>query len=95
MLMFTTSEFRLLEETGMLNPLQLTQTNPNPGREPLRHIIIGSPEGVRGAIHRLHLLRYAEPLQWSKQFSVPPSGLQITPQQGEVFSYLLRYRQLD
>lgn len=95
MLLFISSESRFLEETGTLKPLQLAEAATQPGREPLRHIIIGSPAGVRGAIHHLHLLRYADPLQWSKQFPVPPSGLQITPEQGEVFSYLLRYRQLD
>jgi hypothetical protein len=65
-----------------------------PGRERLRHLVIGSPEGVRGAINHLHLLRYAEQREWSRLVTIPESGILITPEQGEVFSYLLRYRQL-
>jgi hypothetical protein len=66
-----------------------------PGRERLRHLVIGSPEGVRGAINHLHLLRYAEQREWSRLVTIPESGILITPEQGEVFSYLLRYRQLS
>ncbi|MBD2258440.1 hypothetical protein [Pseudanabaena sp. FACHB-2040] len=76
------------------SPLILAKPPAQLGREQLRHIIIGSPEGVRGAINHLHLLNYAEQLQWSKLFTIPESGIVITPEQGEVFSYLLRYRQL-
>jgi hypothetical protein len=61
----------------------------------LQHLIIGSEQGVRGAINHLHLLRYAEPFEWSRLFTVPESGLVILPQPGEVFSYLLRYRQVN
>jgi alkanesulfonate monooxygenase SsuD/methylene tetrahydromethanopterin reductase-like flavin-dependent oxidoreductase (luciferase family) len=77
------------------SPLLLAKPPARPGREPLRHILIGSPEAVRGAINHLHLLRYAEQLQWSRLFTVPESGITLSPEQGEVFSYLLRYRQLD
>jgi hypothetical protein len=78
-------------ETGILAefpPLSL----PNPGRERLQHIIIGSEAGVQGAINYLHLLRYAERLEWSRLFTIPASGLVIRPQPGEVFSYLLRHQ---
>ena len=78
----------VLEEPRDLSP-------PNPGRERLQHLIIGSEEGVRGAINSLHLLRYAEQFEWSRLFAVPESGLLILPQPGEVFSYLLRYRQVN
>ncbi|WP_017302173.1 hypothetical protein [Nodosilinea nodulosa] len=76
------------------NPLLLANSESQPGRERLRHLVIGSPEGVRGAINHLHLLRYTEQREWSRQFTIPESGILITPEQGEVFSYLLRYRQL-
>jgi hypothetical protein len=78
---------RLLQEGGNLNPAYLAE------RERLQHIIIGSEAGVQGAINYLHLLRYAERLEWSRLFAVPEAGLLIVPQPGEVFSYLLRYRQ--
>ncbi len=84
---FTRQDLRVLEELGGLTPA-------NPDRERLQHVIIGSEEGVRGAINALHLLRYAEPFEWSRLFAVPETGLVILPQPGEVFSYLLRYRQV-
>jgi hypothetical protein len=82
------------ESTRYLNPLCLETPNSQPGRERLRHLVIGSSEGVRGAINHLHLLRYAEQREWSRLVTIPESGILITLQQGEVFSYLLRYRQL-
>ena len=77
------------------SPLRLANPAAQPGRERLRHLVIGSPEGVQGAINHLHLLNYAERLEWSRLFTIPESGILITPEQGEVFSYLLRYRQLS
>ncbi|MEA5451204.1 hypothetical protein VB780_21670 [Leptolyngbya sp. CCNP1308] len=74
--------------------MSLTTPSPQPGRERLRHLVIGSTDGVQGAINHLHLLQYAERLEWSRLFTIPESGILITPEQGEVFSYLLRYRQL-
>ena len=81
-------DLRGLRDLGGLTPL-------NPRRERLQHLIIGSPAGVQGAINHLHLLRYAEPFEWSRLFTVPETGLVILPQPGEVFSYLLRYRQVE
>jgi hypothetical protein len=92
MLCFTRQDPRVLEELGDLNPLRLA--NPSPRPERLRHFVIGSPEGVQGAINHLHLLNYTERLEWSRLFTIPDSGILITPEQGEVFSYLLRHRQL-
>lgn len=73
----------------------LRQSSPAslPEREPLRHILLGSPAGVRQTINRLHVLHYVEQIHWSQLIVVPPSGLVITPEQGEVMSYLVRYRQ--
>ncbi|PSR19438.1 hypothetical protein C8255_02185 [filamentous cyanobacterium CCP3] len=77
------------------SPLLLTNSESQPGRERLRHLIIGSPEGVRGAINYLHLLRYAEQRKWSQLVTIPDSGIVITPAQGEVFSLLSRDRAID
>ena len=65
-----------------------------PGWERLRHLIVGSPEGVQSAIKSLHVLNYAEQHCWSQLITVPASGIVMTPEQGEVFSYLVRDRQL-
>ncbi|MGG6239789.1 hypothetical protein ACQ4N7_14275 [Nodosilinea sp. AN01ver1] len=92
MLCFTRQDPRVLQELGGLNPLRLA--NPSPRPERLRHLVIGTPEGVRGAINHLHLLRYAEQREWSQLVTIPPFGILITPEQGEVFSLLRRDRQV-
>ena len=72
------------------SPLLLANPEAQPGRERLRHLVIGSPEGVRSTINLLHVLNYAEQATWSQLITIPPSGILITPEQGEVFSLLRR-----
>ena len=95
MLCFTHPVPWVLEEPRELSPMQLANPNAQPGREQLRHLIIGSPEGVQSAIKSLHVLNYAEQHLWSQLIRVPASGILITPEQGEGFSYLVRDRRLD
>ncbi len=90
MLCFTRQDLRVLQELGGLNPLR--RANPSPRPERLRHLVIGSPEGVRSTIHTLHVLNYAEQATWSQLIAIPQSGILITPEQGEVFSLLRRDR---
>ena len=85
MLTFT-SGTGCFQSTRSLNPLCLETPNAQPGRERLQPLVIGSPDGVRGAINHLHLLRYAEQREWSRLVTIPESGILITPEQGEVFS---------
>ena len=73
-------------------PLLLANPDLPPERERLRHLVIGSPEGVRSTIHTLHVLGYAEQATWSQLVTIPESGILITPEQGEVFSLLRRER---
>ena len=73
-------------------PIVLSAPKPRPGREPLRHILLGSREGVDEAVQRLHVLKYAEQFEWSRAIAVPENGLLITPNQGEVLRYLVRWR---
>lgn len=70
------------------SPLLLA--NPAARPERLRHLVIGSPAGVRSVIHSLHVLGYAEQALWSQLVTIPESGMMITPAQGEVFSLLRR-----
>ncbi|MGB3309372.1 MAG: hypothetical protein WBG32_05985 [Nodosilinea sp.] len=77
------------------SPLLLANPEAQPGRERLRHLVIGSPDGVRATINLLHVLTYAEQREWSRLVTIPPSGILITPEQGEVFSLLRRDRQVD
>ncbi|TVQ13539.1 MAG: hypothetical protein EA368_02085 [Leptolyngbya sp. DLM2.Bin27] len=95
MVCFTRQDPRVLQEPRDLNPLRLANPSPQPGRERLRHLVIGSTDGVRATIHQLHMLTYAEQASWSQLITIPPSGILITPDQGEVFSYLARWRQLS
>ncbi|MGG6238648.1 hypothetical protein ACQ4N7_08405 [Nodosilinea sp. AN01ver1] len=77
---------------GAATPLLLANPDLPPERERLRHLVIGSPEGVRSTIHTLHVLGYAEQATWSQLVTIPESGILITPAQGEVFSLLRRER---
>ena len=52
-------------------------------KEPIRHMLFGSPAGVRQVIHLLHKLGYAEPNDWSRPM---PTG-----RPGEVMAILTRY----
>ena len=78
-----------------VEPVRLAHPAALPGRESLRHLIIGSPNGVRSTIHQLHVLRYAEQATWSQLLIIPPSGILLTPEQGQVMSYLIRQRPLS
>ena len=59
--------------------------------EPLRHILLGTPGGVRQTIHLLHTLRYVENALWSPLVPIPNNQLIITPRQGDVMSILVRH----
>ena len=73
-------------------PIVLSTPTPRPEREPLRHILLGSREGVDEAVKELHVLKYAEQFEWSKPIVVPERGILINPNQGDVLRYLVRWR---
>ncbi|MBW4483539.1 MAG: hypothetical protein KME14_13430 [Tildeniella torsiva UHER 1998/13D] len=77
------------------SPLLLANPEAQPGRERLRHLVIGPPEGVRATINLLDVLHYADQATWSQLITIPESGILITPEQGEVFSLLRRDRPVD
>lgn len=58
-----------------------------PGREPIRHLLFGSPEAIRRTILLLHQLGYAEPSAWSR--------LQPTQTPGQAMSVLVRYLRIE
>lgn len=66
----------------------------SPGSERVRHIVIGSPAGVRETIHMLHILNYSEQIHWTELLAIPETGLTLRPELGQVFSYLDRRRSL-
>lgn len=53
-----------------------------PSREPLKHLLIGSPKAVTSTIHALYMLGYADIRDWSP--------LLPSPNPGEVMSILSR-----
>ncbi len=94
----------------MLQDSSSNQTSPNVltnqtfdgSREAVRHIIIGSPLGVRRTIHQLHAARYAEVARWthplaqpSERIAIPDDRIIITPQQGEIMSLLVKLIRLE
>ena len=82
----------LAELTESTTSFELSPLSPVEG-EPLRHILLGSPGGVRQTIHLLHMLRYVENALWSPLVPIPNNQLMITPRQGEVMSILVRHLQ--
>jgi hypothetical protein len=60
-------------------------------REPIRHLLIGSPEIVRLTIHQLHNLRYAEAGLWSPAIALSGDQLTLTLNPNEVMRVLVRY----
>ena len=73
-------------------PIALNTPKPREGREPLRHLLLGSEAGVNEAVQRMQVLKYAEQFLWSREIEVPEKGILITPNQGEVLRYLVRWR---
>ncbi len=76
-------------------PTVLTTPDPGPNGEIIRHIIIGSPAGVRETIHLLHNKRYVEQSLWTQLIDIGEGGVRITQKEGQVLSYLVRQRSLD
>jgi hypothetical protein len=66
-----------------------------PEREPIRHLLIGSPAAVQLTIHRLHTLHYVDAGLWSPAIALPPEQLILTLHPGEVMRVLVRYLQVQ
>lgn len=88
----------------MLQDSSSNQTSPNvltnqtfegDNREAVRHVIIGSPLGVRRTIHQLHALRYEEAVRWTHPIAIPDNRIIITPDQGEIMSLLVKLIRLQ
>ncbi len=70
--------------------LNLSAPHPSSGDDYLHHILIGSPKAVQDTIKLLHVLRYVEGRLWTPLIAIREQGLRITPNEGEVLSYLVR-----
>lgn len=69
------------EDLNSPTPNQSTQ-NPFPKREPIKHLLIGSPKAVNSTIRYLQVIGYASVSEWSP--------LLPTTNPGEVMSILSR-----
>lgn len=83
-------ESGLPAETAAQSGLSASSVLPQTDGDPLRHILLGSPGGVRQTIHLLHTLRYVETALWSPLVAIPNEQIIITPRQGDVMSILIR-----
>ncbi|MEA5503545.1 hypothetical protein VB735_10570 [Halotia wernerae UHCC 0503] len=63
--------------------LNQSPENPSPKREPIKHLLIGSPKVVTSTIHFLQVIGYANVKDWSP--------LLPTSDPDEVFSILSRH----
>jgi hypothetical protein len=71
------------------------QPEPPPAREPIRHLLIGSPAAVGLTIHHLHVLDYADAMLWSPAIALSQEQLVLTLNPGEVMRILVRYLHLS
>ncbi|MGF1514823.1 MAG: hypothetical protein ACFB5Z_14165 [Elainellaceae cyanobacterium] len=92
--MIATTQYQSSPLSAEAAPALLDNSTDGLARERIRHIVIGSPDGVRETIHMLHVLKYCEQLHWTKLLTIPETGLTLQPELGEVFSYLDRQRRL-
>ena len=76
-------------------PTRIVTPDPGPSGEVIRHILIGSPEGIRETIYALHLKRYVEQAMWTGPVNIGPNGVTITRNEGDILFYLMRLRSLD
>ena len=67
---------------------------PQDPRQPVKHILVGSPVAVQHTIHRLHQLGYAEAIEWARPLRID-EPLHITPAPGDVISVLVRYLRIE
>ncbi|YAF99265.1 MAG: hypothetical protein AB3A66_27760 (plasmid) [Nodularia sp. CChRGM 3473] len=80
--MMTTSFISSAED--LQSPLKnQTDSQTEPNREPLKHLLIGSSKAVTGTIHYLKVIGYADVDDWSQLL---PTG-----NPGEVMSILSRH----
>jgi hypothetical protein len=63
----------------------------NSEREPIRHLLIGSPVAVQLTIHHLHILDYADAMLWSPAIALSQEQLVLKLNPGEVMRVLVRY----
>jgi hypothetical protein len=81
--------------SNQTSPQVLTNQTFEADREAVRHVIIGSPLGVRRTIHQLHALRYEEAVRWTHPIAIPDNRIIITPDQGEIMSLLVKLIRLQ
>ena len=76
--------------------LRLAEPPYQPDGEVVRHILIGSPAGIRETIHLMHINRYTvEQSLWTGPIAIGPDGVKLSRREGQVLAYLMRQRGLQ
>ena len=76
--------------------LRLSDPPHQPDGEVVRHILIGSPAGIRETIHLMHTGRYlVEQSLWTGPVPIGPDGVRLSRREGQVLAYLMRLRGLQ
>ncbi|MEA5597328.1 hypothetical protein [Rivularia sp. UHCC 0363] len=70
-------------ETTIPELLQAPIPDAPSGKQPIRILVCGLPNGVNRVVHQLHLLGFAEASEWSPALPSPIAG--------EVIRILVRY----
>lgn len=82
-----------LSTTEAAQPPLSESSSKKPRRRRLRLYLVGSREDTQRAIDHLHVLGYADRIEWSQVIPIPDNGVIIRPDPGDVLRYLQRYRQ--
>ena len=59
-------------------------------REPIRHLLIGSPTAVGLTIHRLHVLQYVDAGLWNPAIALSSDPLVLSLNPGEIMRMLVQ-----
>jgi hypothetical protein len=65
------------------DPQEISTTSPNPEREPVQILVIGSSRGITNIIHSLYAHHFAQISEWSP--------LMPAPVPGQLMRMLIRY----
>ncbi len=66
--------FQVTESGAIASSVSSVYVQNPPRREPVRHLLFGSPRAVQITIKHLHKLGYAEPNDWSKPIPTGRTG---------------------
>ena len=79
-----------LSEPSSAQPASTPNSAPDPEPEIVRHLIYGSPRAIQHTLNQLRALGYAEHFLWNPIAPIPETGIHITQEQAEAYTFLTR-----